>query len=443
MDSVSQQRRWIAWAGWCFLLIGAVVFVKRSLLLPQRFWDFPIVYTSSRAWLLGRDPYALEAVLPLWPPDSVAYVKYTPDVFLPVATPASLIALAPVAWMTPAPAVFAWIAGSLALTCGAIIAAGAMAGIRWDSPAAGWFGGVILLSPPLQIGFLAGQPAVAATALLVLGALAAMRDRHLLAGICFAFGSCLKLQLGLPLILLCFFIPGKRRGAIYASLILAAVLAVLLVKIRIDHINSLQGWFANIRSVAQPGGMDDFALQNSERFHMLNFQLLFAALIGNRRLVDVLSVGSSLLLAMLLLLRMTRSSDNPAANRAGVAVLREAPARLDMLRCLAAAAPLCLLPVYHRYYDAVILIFTLAWAVRESVRPRPWPAMAAGVILCIAFMTPMSIASRLAAGLPASAETAVNLLLIPFRVWALLALTLIVLWDPEPWHSEPSPAGKS
>src|SRR5580698_2941103 len=108
MNSNNQKRKWIAWAGWCFFLIGVIVFVKRSLLVPHRFWDFPIVYTSSRAWLMGRDPYALATVLPLWPADSVPYVSYTPDVFLPVATPASLIALAPVAWMSPASASFVW-----------------------------------------------------------------------------------------------------------------------------------------------------------------------------------------------------------------------------------------------------------------------------------------------------------------------------------------------
>ncbi len=207
------------------------------------------------------------------------------------------------------------------------------------------------------------------------------------------------------------------------------------MKIQIDHINSLQGWFDNIRSVAQPGGMDDFGLDNAERYHMLNFQLLFAAMFRNRMVVDLLSVGISLGLAVILLFRMTRSSDN-FEKRADIATFQAGPEKLDILRCLAAAAPLCLLPVYHRYYDAVILIFTLAWVVRESVRPRPWAALAAGVILCLCFMTPMSIAPRLAAHLPASTNAIVNLLLIPFRVWALLALTLLVLFDPKPWNGK-------
>ncbi len=209
------MRKWVRWAGWIFFLVAAIVFVRRSLIGSQLFWDFPIIYASSKAWLLGRNPYALDAVLPLWPPDAVMCVKYTPDVFLPVATPTSLIALASVAWMSPPPAVFAWIAGSVVLMCGAIIAAGAMAGLRWKSAVTGWFAGLILLSSPLEISFMAGQPAIAATALLVLGAIAAMRDRYLLAGVCFAIGSCLKLQLGLPLILLLFFIPGKSPGRCY------------------------------------------------------------------------------------------------------------------------------------------------------------------------------------------------------------------------------------
>lgn len=437
------MRKWMRWAGWAFFLVAAIVFVKRSLLGSQLFWDFPIIYTSSKAWLLGRNPYALDAVLPLWPPDAVTCVKYTPDVFLPVATPTSLIALASVAWMSPPAAVFAWIAGSLALLCGAVVAAGAMAGLKWENAVTGWFGGLILLSSPLEISFMAGQPAIAAMALLVLGAFAAMRESYILAGIFFAIGSCLKLQLGLPLVALFFFIPGKRRVGVTASLILCAVLAILLVKIQIDHINSLQGWFANIRSVAQPGGMDDFGLDNSERYHMLNFQLLFAAMFRNRTLVDLMSLGISLALAAILLFRMTQSSDKAIEKRAGIITPTPGRGRLDILRCLAAAAPLCLLPVYHRYYDAVMLIFTLAWVVRESVRPRPAPALAAGAILFFCFMTPMSIAPRLAEHLPVSANSMVNLFLIPFRVWALAALTLIVLFDDKPGTVKRSPTNRA
>jgi hypothetical protein len=65
------------------------------------------------------------------------------------------------------------------------------------------------------------------------------------------------------------------------------------------------------------------------------------------------------------------------------------------------------------------------------------------LVLCLCFMGPMSIASRFAAHFPASAGTIVNLFLIPFRVWALVALTLLVLCDPKPWHAQQSSAGAS
>jgi len=429
------MRFWIRQIRWLFLLISIFVFVERSLLPPGRFWDFPILYTSSRAWLLGLDPYALKSILPLWPPESVSYVLYTPDAFLAVATPASLIALAPVAWMTPASAIVVWAVVTVLLTVAMIAGACWLAELHWKDGVAPWLVGWIMLLPPLQIGLLAGQPSAAAGPLLVLGALAAARNRQVAAGVCFAIASCFKLQLGLPFLLLYFFLGGRRWVAAYGLALLCALCGIVLFKLQLDHTAWLQSWIANLRACGEAGGMNDFGLQNPERFHMLNLQLLLAGFIRNRTIVSVLGVAIGLVLSIFLFLRIREPRRSPPNALAPMGASSDS---LDVLRCLATAAPLCLLPVYHRYYDAVVLIFTMTWVVREfAAAPRAQPLLA-GLIICVCFLTPMSIAPRLADHVPPSAEVAVRLLIIPFRVWGLLALTLLLLLDPTPWHRRPA-----
>jgi hypothetical protein len=121
--------------------------------------------------------------------------------------------------------------------------------------------------------------------------------------------------------------------------------------------------------------------------------------------------------------------------------------RRDLL-AIAVIAPLSLLVVYHRYYDAVLLAFPIAWALSR------WEAgerrlAAATLLLCADFLLPAQTAlhevqQRQILPLAVTDNPIWTSILMTQHVWALVLLVPVLLWHatrtPEERRRKPSAA---
>jgi len=119
-----------------------------------------------------------------------------------------------------------------------------------------------------------------------------------------------------------------------------------------------------IRAATAPGGINDPSAANQWRWQLLNLQhMLFNALPGATISINVLAYAISLLLLMAYLAAVWRKRSDAS----GVLML-------------SFLLVLCLLPLYHRYYDAVLLTAAMAWAV-ATLSAQNW-RLPACVLAC-------------------------------------------------------------
>jgi hypothetical protein len=111
------------------------------------------------------------------------------------------------------------------------------------------------------------------------------------------------------------------------------------------------------------GGTADPLITNPHRHQLLNLQYPFTALVDHKVAGEVGALFVVAALAVLFFL--------PPARR-----MRQT----TLLHAVSMVATLSLMVVYHRFYDAVLLLIPLAWAVDGIARNRraalPWLALA-------------------------------------------------------------------
>jgi hypothetical protein len=102
---------------------------------------------------------------------------------------------------------------------------------------------------------------------------------------------------------------------------------------------------------------------------MLNLATLPGYFTGDTARIQLISILTFGALALIFLIGLRRVRESPAWKGEGY------------LLAVAAAAPLTLLPVYHRFCDIGVLLLAAPWVLRQfASRPR-WQAWAAAVLL--------------------------------------------------------------
>jgi hypothetical protein len=145
----------------------------------------------------------------------------------------------------------------------------------------------------------------------------------------------------------------------------------------------------------------------------LNLQVLMSQLVATPRLAQYLSVGLILITLLIWLSLRQRMPDQP------------------MLLDLAILSVIALLPVYHRFYDAALLIFPIAWAIYEL---RSTVARHARVCLAmtVPFFLPGAAMLKGLAHFNATVETLSqswwwNLFIAPHQVWLIASMLVTLL----------------
>lgn len=406
----SDRTRVIALVGLGF---AVVYFAWRGVL---RGWldsgDLAVAFGGGWAWLVGSDPYAI-TVLEGHLAAAGASDRFVTqlDTLLNVFAPTTFPLVAPLGLLPWAPAVLLWLLVNIGATL--VVAFGLVWLLEWPlrSTRAIVLTAFVLALAPVHSTMASGQTGLVATAALVLGAIAQRRGQPLRTAVLYALAVALKVQIGLPF--LAYLAWRRWRTAFTAVGILVALTLVAVGRLTAAGVPWLSSWLANLAFLSGPGGINDPGPLNEDRYSLVNLQyplhtLLPAAAVD---LVSYLAVGLA----------------------AGVLVWlhRDREARFDLL-ALSTVAVLALLVTYHRYYDAVVLAFPIAWAVANVRAPRR-PQAILVLVLAADFILPAQTALHdvQVRGLVPDWLTTSPVwdgVLLAQHSWVLVAMALTLLW---------------
>lgn len=415
-----------------------------ALLLYRGLWrgvhssgDLAIIYGSARAWLVGGNPYDAAAVArawtgaggpPEWLPGQTTGGGVDAAVFL--YPPTTFPLLAPLAVLPWRAAVVAWAAVSLAMWAAAAVCVAAVAGLRRGSAA--WWGvmaGAAWLAPAAT-SLNVGQLALVTVGLVAVGRWSGERElseerrhgpRGAVCGILEGVATALKPQVaGLFLV----YDAGRLRwGRVaWGAAVIALAAVVGVGRMAAAGVPWWPSWRENLRNFTLASNGDP-TLANPIRHQIISLHEPLHAFTDNRPLVSaaVWGIVAGLSAAYFVLdLRRGRARGEGRAE----------------LVSLSMVAVVSLMVVYHRFYDAALLIWPLGLAVQEVVRPSSSRSRAGGWVLLAlvaVFFVPgaVMLASAAERGLIPAALTNSALwqgAILAHEAWAIFAMACVLVW---------------
>jgi len=314
------------------------------------FFDFSNVYSASRAWLNGQNPYNINDVYTAWAGSNHGRYLGTDDpagmrTWAAVYPPSSLLMIAPFAALSAVPGHILWVATSNALLIATFIALFSLAGIH-DRLSRILLIACALASAPLQCAMESGQLALPSCALIILAVFAFSKDRQILAGILLGVATAMKVQVGAPFILYYLFIRQWRVATLAAILFAVATMATIARMESIGISTWSADWHRNVAMTLDLGQINDPRPGGPFRNDMVNLQTLLDVVIHRQ-----LDINFCVVLLYMPLLVGFLSHVRPGR-----------AAGTDLL-ALSLVAALSMLPIYRRLYDSVLLLMLLAWAI--------------------------------------------------------------------------------
>jgi Glycosyltransferase family 87 len=306
--------------------------------------DLVPVYTGARCLLHGCNPYDTKQLeqqffqgggrpteLPSW------------EIDVPVYPPSTFLVLSPLALLRFPTARLLWflLNGSLFVTAAGLIVSLCPGRQRWLTTALGSF--ILATSGILLV---LGQPAAFAISLVIIGCFLFFRSCFLpLAAFLFTLSLAVKPQIGGLIVL---YLLVQRIHWRYAAAALIGALSVLLcagliLKLhsgRADWTSTLR---ANLSATLSPGGSADPRPANVQAVGDPNLQPLTSIFFTDAWTFNVVAYAIFVILLLALILVVLRANADPELH----------------LRALAAVSVLSLTPVYHRFYDARLLLLTI------------------------------------------------------------------------------------
>ena len=407
------------------LTLASTEFVFRG---PVRFFtegfawnDFIAPFVQTRLWLSGSDPYSPKELVRAWPADAVQFSFLKNDLAdgtlvakrgvpspYPPSTFALLTPLAHLSWRAAHIALLVLMLVSVAMI---LCAAMSLAQIRSIHRRA-LLMAITLALAPLHTAIATGNIALPAFACGIGGLWMETRLRPYLAGILIAVSACLKPPIGL-VFLAYYFFRCEWRVVLTTAAAGAAVLAVSVGRM-MNHTRWLGSYMTDSASLFGIGAINDFTTANPLHFQLVNLQGPLFSLLGTASAANVFArmIAAVLFVLWIGFSLRERRTDNP----------------LLMLSTLTIIA---MLPIYHRFVDAVVIVLPLCWAFSQTGDVIRRTRLA--VSLCIApFLVPGAAILSTAASqhwIPRSMTMSAwwQAVILSYQVWAIFGLALILL----------------
>jgi hypothetical protein len=401
---------------WLLILAAATEFVLRG---PARFlqpidWnDLAQNYAASKLWLRGQNPSSAESFVALWLQE--VHVRIDPTVRTHLAPPlGSLVLMAPIAVFPWPVAKVVWAVLLLAAFGLTVLALARTADFPFEEPRTLAFVAACLALAPYHTGLGTGNVTILVVAACALAIWAAGRGHDIAAGALFAVACSFKPHIGAFLVL--YYLLRRRWKLFGSSLAFTAAFALLAVLwMQLRGVAWTHDYFQNAKGFVGANRIDDFSSANPIRFMLINLQVPFYSFSGSSSSANLLafSIGALLVCAWIYL------------------VLRDRESGSELL-ALAAIAVISLLPIYHRLYDATLLVFPLCWCLSRAADSLRTISRVA-LFLMAPFLVPgAAVLQQLSndGHIPAVITQSWwwTHAIMPHETWFLLALSLVLLY---------------
>ena len=412
----------IAGERWFIALLGFLLFVAfilparhdrgplRRLFSASRMSDFLPMYVQTKAWMKGADPYSQASQLTFWPRE-VFGEPLSPEYLVQRAGMPAPYPVLVFVFLIPF-AVLPWpIANaSLVLVDFALLFVAIWTLMRF-SGVEGWrrIAWVVaaLAFEPVYAGMVANNIAVLAVecALLAIGM---SRTSRIATPILLAVSVALKPQIGFCF-LVYFFLRGCWRLVVPTVALLGAASIVTLLRMQWAHVGWMGSYLRASAFFFRAGGINDFRPDNVYRFDLINLQVVLYQLLGSAKVAHLATLSLVGLLCGLWLVLLVRSRSLP-----------------DLL-AMGTLSAINLLPFYHRYYDATLLLLPLCCCV-AYFHAREWLDRIS-LLLWAPFLVPLARPFRLWLVTDTSPDWWLDRFMRPATNWCLLALSVFLLWS--------------
>lgn len=388
-------RRVIRWSMPIALLGAAFFLLSRGFLFPPDGHDFRIFYAAGAAVRDGSDPYAAAAMV-------------SPPTALPLFATTSLLPL------SVSLTIWAWLTMAMAL----IIVPLAYAVLRTQSrETLGslpreflWLlSATLALSLPVHWDLSLGQVATLETCCILIAMWAQASHRPALAGVALAFAT-MKPQTMLPFTVL---FLRKRDWATWVSLCITVAALCIASGPVASFPGRLKQELANIERLSQEGQTNDFSSAQPHDHAVIGLdRALYCLGLNDRSVIRI--TQSALLVAMAVMIALWVNRNR--ADRALLCALVSLYASIFL---------------YHRYYDASILVLPMLYAVTrafESASRKPVFVAAAMAMLGIFLIHP-KVAEVIVEAIPshfAVLKWLAQAVLLPLTTWFTI-LTMVLL----------------
>ncbi len=212
--------------------------------------------------------------------------------------------------------------------------------------------GVLLGSGEARFALLLGNPITLAVPLLLFCCLDTAPSRRTLRAILFSVACMLKPQVGLPFLLPLLIKPADGWRTVSRTVVCMAVYTAAVLGWCATH-PWLAGWVTDLHRELALGASAGNSMNPSARDHaldsLLNVEYLVGYWVNAPQMRIVIATIAWLAMGVGLLAGAWRAAVNPG--------------RLRVLLVFAATADWTLMPVYHRFYDNILLLVTLPFAV--------------------------------------------------------------------------------
>jgi hypothetical protein len=409
---------------WTFLLLACAEFIARGpvrLAQAGEFNDFISPYTQAKAWLRGVDPYTPETLAVLWPRQAQPF-PFKRDLSdgslvlkrgIPTAyPPTALVLIAPISILPWPVADKLWSILSLFAFTVVVFSLLLVGEYKRDDWRSYLFLTIAIAFAPFHSGLATGNLVIVVVGLCAGAVLSAARQRDSAAGILIGVAACLKPQIGL--VFLFYFLLKRRWRIVSCATILIAVSAITaVVRLAASHSPWMAVYLSDSRILFAKGSLGDFTESNRIRYGLVNLQLLTYIFLHDREWADAvaLAVGGILVVIWLILMRRRTFKETSLLELGTLLVIS-------------------LLPMYHRFYDASLLVFPLAWSVRAIIGVLRRFAGTA-LFLLLLFLAPLGTILQQVQhanwSLPLQDLWWWTHIVMPCQVWAILLLSIVCL----------------
>jgi len=324
------------------LLALSYFFIRGPLrgMRTQGFDDFAGALTITHVWVQGLNCYSPNVVTDQWIRDGRPQFQFilkernsTSLLGSGAGLPGSVPLLAPFTLLPAVTADQVWIWFSAAATLAMLFALFRTKNFIFLAFA--------LALAPLHTGIATGNASILVIACVGFSYLWRFQ-RPILAGVLLGIAGSFKPHIAGAGLL--FFLVEQTWTPVIVS-VLTGLLSIGLFagRLAIAHVPWWSGFIHRTVAIGYHGGPDDFSLANSARYQLVNLQVLFASVLSNRSIVNILAISITVGLVALWAYWMRGREVAPILGFAAINVI-------------------LLLPSYHRFYDAGVIAFALAAA---------------------------------------------------------------------------------